>query len=152
MSQKVIDKIIGQVNGIKESDVIYQDALILQNSDRSFSKENSDYTDMRYNESAYRNISTKSDTDLEVLIDSKSPKVIDALKDLVGRKFPNVKFVDYEKLTDSVLIKVSEDTPAVRLLDIQRDSENKFKLPLSVFNYYLRWYLNQDGGIYWNRF
>lgn len=152
MSQKVVDKIIGQVSGIKESDVTYQDALILQNSDHSFSKENSDYTDMHYNDSGYKNISTKSDTDLEVLIDNKSPKVIDALKDLVGRKFPNVKFVDYEKLTDSVLIKVSQSTPAVRLLDIQRGSESKFKLPLSVFNYYLTWYLSQDTGIHWNLF
>lgn len=152
MSQKVVDKIIGQIDDIKESDVTYQDALILQNSDRSFSKENSDYTDMHYNESTYKNISTKSDTDLEALIDSKSPKILDALKDLVGRKFPNVKFVDYEKLTDSVLIKVSQDTPSVRLLDIQHDSENKFKLPLSVFNYYLTWYLNQDAGIHWNLF
>lgn len=150
MSQQSVDKVVGQSNNVKDINV--KDSLVLENS-ASFTNQDLPYTDMRYNDTKYHDVTTQEDkSDLYAMIDSHSPKVLEALKDLVGSRFPEMQFVSYEKLNDSVVIQVTPSSSTVRVLTVEESSEGELTLPLSVITKYVTWYLQQNLGVLWRKF
>lgn len=149
MSQQSVDKIIGRLD-----DAVYistTNSLVLENS-VSFTNEDLPYTDAKYNDTSYRDITTQENlSELQALLDSNSPKILDCLKDLAGRKLPGMQFVSYEKLNDSVIIQCTPESAPVRILTVEKVND-KILIPLTVLGRYVAWFFSQDFNVLWQKF